>query len=41
MEILNHLFGTCGEFHPNVFNVTLLILGLTYLYRQKKTSQSK
>jgi hypothetical protein len=26
MEILNHVLGTCGEFHPNIF--TLLILGI-------------
>lgn len=30
MEILNHLVGTCGEFHPNLFT-TLMFLGLVII----------
>lgn len=28
MEFLNHVLGTCGEFHPNIFTVCLVFLVL-------------
>lgn len=41
MEFLNHFFGTCGEFHPNIFTSTLLIwFGLT-LYKGFKVYSNK
>ena len=30
MEILNHLLGTCGESHPNLITVSLLVGIVSY-----------
>ena len=31
MELLNHLFGTCGENHPNIFTVSIVVGILTFV----------
>jgi hypothetical protein len=34
MEFLNHFFGTCGEYHPNIYTVLMfgmVIAGLSKL----------
>lgn len=35
MEIINHLLGTCGESHPNLITVSVLVLAVTYLVGNK------
>jgi len=41
MEILNHLLGTCGESHPNLFTIAYcviaisLIKGVSFLYKKQ------
>lgn len=37
MDIINHLLGTCGEFHPNLFTVSFAILFVSLLYKGFKT----
>jgi hypothetical protein len=27
-EVINHIFGTCGENHPHVFNLSALGIGI-------------
>ncbi len=36
-ETTKHLLGLCGESHPNLFTITLLLILLSYtLYKTKK-----
>lgn len=35
MEILNHILGTCGEFHPNILTVSILLLPFIWVNRKK------
>ena len=36
-ETTKHLLGLCGESHPNLFTITLLLLLLSYtLYKTKQ-----
>lgn len=39
METLNHLLGTCGEFHPNLFTGLLMLFGLYLVNKYKLNSQ--
>lgn len=41
MDMLNHLLGTCGELHPNLFTVSLFLGFLIYLNNQIKFSKQK
>lgn len=41
MDMLNHLLGTCGELHPNLFTVSLFLGLLIYLKNQIKFSKQK
>jgi hypothetical protein len=41
METLNHLLGTCGELHPNLFTVSFILLIGLYCVRQFKTKTFK
>lgn len=36
MDLLNHLLGTCGEFHPNIFTISLLALPLFFMVKSIK-----
>lgn len=34
MEIMNHLFGTCGELHPNLFTTSMFLIVAYMIYRK-------
>jgi hypothetical protein len=40
MEVINHLFGTCGESHPNIFTL-ILISTFCLVFIKKFKSQVK
>lgn len=35
METIKHFLGLCGEFHPNVFTIILLLVVLKFIYEKK------
>jgi len=39
MEIINHLIGTCGEFHPNLFTLLILMSGIYFIKRYETNNQ--
>jgi hypothetical protein len=41
MDIINHLLGTCGEFHPNLFTVLILISAGFIWLKKYKTVENK
>lgn len=41
MNMLNHLLGTCGELHPNLFTVSFLLFGSIYLINRYRTEKQK
>lgn len=36
MEIFNHLFGLCGEFHPNIFTTSIVLLLISRILKFEK-----
>lgn len=41
MEIINHLLGTCGENHPNLITISVLLLVGLYLASGKVVNYFK
>lgn len=40
MDIINHLLGTCGEFHPNLFTGLIAVPLVYYFYKRYKTVEN-
>jgi hypothetical protein len=40
MEFFNHFFGICGEYHPNIFTITLFVFSGILIFRNYKFKKS-
>jgi hypothetical protein len=41
MEILSHLLGTCGEFHPNLITITIGVAFTILLFKKFNFSKKQ
>lgn len=41
MDTMNHLLGTCGELHPNLFTISLFLGFSIYLFNRVKFYKQK